>query len=138
MNQTVQPLFPGCFVCGTENPNGLQTPFRLHKEGAEATFTPDATHAGYENVVHGGIISALLDEAIIWAVYAVCRIFAVTAELNIRFRRPMLLGESFKVQGVVLEHRGKIITAKSTIIDSQDNEIAHARGKVVRKKRERE
>jgi uncharacterized protein (TIGR00369 family) len=121
-----------------KNPRGLKTPFHLHEKGAYATFTPDVSHSGYEDVVHGGIVSALLDEAIIWAVYAGCRIFAVTAELKIRFRRPMLLGESYKIQGTVLEHGGRIIQAESVILDGSGNMIARARGKVVRSKEKNE
>jgi acyl-coenzyme A thioesterase PaaI-like protein len=58
------PQFSHCFVCGSENQRGLKIKFCLCDEGVEAVFTPDVTHAGYENVVHGGILSALLDEAV--------------------------------------------------------------------------
>ena len=85
MGASTLPGFPHCFVCGAENPRGLRIPFAAKGDGVEAEYTAESEHVGYEDVVHGGIISALLDEAIIWAVYVSTGRFGVTAELCIRF-----------------------------------------------------
>ena len=124
------PLFPQCFVCGSENPIGLKTKFSLCDQGVEAVFTPDETHRGYENVVHGGIISALLDEAVIWAVYASTNQFGVTAELNIRLMKPLSIGETCTVKGVMIEDRGKLRIVEATIVNKEGELLARAEAKV--------
>jgi len=128
------PSFPKCFVCGSENPRGLKIEFNLCDHGVEAVFTPDATHAGYENLVHGGILSALLDEAVIWAVHASSDHLGVTAELNIRFRAPLLIGEPCTIRGFTTEDRGRYWIAQATIANKEGKLIARANAKVFPKK----
>ena len=78
----------GCFGCGAANPQGLHLTFTVTDNGVISTFTPLDVHQGYEHVVHGGIISTLLDEVMAWAV-AAAGIWAVTGEMQVRFRRPL-------------------------------------------------
>lgn len=125
------PEFPKCFVCGKDNTRGLRIRFFIDGEGVKASFTPDETLVGYENTVHGGIISALLDEAIIWAVYAATKRFGVTAEINVRFRKPLPIQEECIVLGRMLEDRGRLWIAEGKIFDEEGNLCARARGKVV-------
>ena len=56
-----------CFGCGDNNPIGLRLRFAYAGNGVEASFTPSAEHQGFHDVVHGGIISTVLDEAMAWA-----------------------------------------------------------------------
>ena len=56
-----------CFVCGPKNPVGLKVSFNWDGKVARAEFTPNRSHQGWSGVVHGGIISCLLDEAMSWA-----------------------------------------------------------------------
>src|SRR5437773_12543515 len=58
-----------CFVCGQDNPIGLKLKFSRVGEGVWAEFTPSDLHAGYEGLVHGGILAALIDDAManVWA-----------------------------------------------------------------------
>jgi acyl-coenzyme A thioesterase PaaI-like protein len=58
-----QPNSRMCFVCGIENPIGLKLRFYTDDEGrCIARFRPKPEHQGYPGQLHGGIISALLDE----------------------------------------------------------------------------
>lgn len=125
--------FPHCFVCGEHNPKGLRTQFSVEGDGVMASFIPDETHVGYEDIVHGGIISALLDEAIIWAGYASTGRFGVTAELNIRFIKPLPIGEKCTVKGRVTENRGRLWIVEAEIFDEQGQQLAKAGGKVLPK-----
>jgi acyl-coenzyme A thioesterase PaaI-like protein len=45
----------------------------------KASFTPNPEHQGFHDVVHGGIISTILDEAMAWAT-AHAGVWAVTGE----------------------------------------------------------
>ena len=53
-----------CFVCGQRNPYGLQLVFRLENNSIVAEFQPREEHQGFPGVIHGGIVAAVLDEAL--------------------------------------------------------------------------
>jgi uncharacterized protein (TIGR00369 family) len=109
----------GCFGCGAANPQGLHLSFTTTDDGVSATFTPLEAHQGYEHVVHGGIISTLLDEAMAWAV-AAAGIWAVTGEMQVRFRQPLLVGEAVSLTGVVTDVRTRAISASGQVAREAD------------------
>jgi acyl-coenzyme A thioesterase PaaI-like protein len=58
-----QPRSRMCFVCGIENAIGFHLVFYTDEKGrCVARFRPKPEHQGYPGHLHGGIISALLDE----------------------------------------------------------------------------
>src|SRR5688500_12117637 len=77
-----------CFGCGDENPIGLRLRFAPVGDGVRASFIPGPEHQGFDNVIHGGIISTVLDEAMAWAT-ARAGFWAVTGEMQVRFRQPL-------------------------------------------------
>jgi len=125
------PEFPNCFVCGQKNPRGLKVKFNLDGNEAKAYFVPDETMAGYNNTVHGGIISALLDEALIWASFASTNQFGITAELTVRFKKPLLSGTPCTITGCLTDHIKKIWSAEAKIEDQKGNIFATAKGKII-------
>ncbi len=112
----------GCFGCGAANPHGLHLSFTPEADGVRATFTPLEAHQGYEHVVHGGIISTLLDEAMAWAV-AEAGIWAVTGEMQVRFRRPLHVGEPVALHGTVTDVRSRAISASGKIVREADDQV---------------
>jgi acyl-coenzyme A thioesterase PaaI-like protein len=83
-----------CFVCEASNTEGLRIPF-LHdaeQRRVVAGFELDDRFSGAPSYVHGGIVLAVLDEAMAWAAIAVAGVFAVTKETTTRFRRPVRVG----------------------------------------------
>lgn len=133
MNKKIGPLpsYPYCFVCGQNNTRGLRTRFASRGDEVWATFTPEPFMAGYENVVHGGIASTLLDEAMIWAAYASKDQFGVTAELTVRFKRSMTLDRTYQINGKMVEDRGKLWIVEAKIIDDEKGLYATGTGKIV-------
>ena len=131
LTESPLPGFPNCFVCGKNNPRGLKLNFSIHEDGVKASFIPDETLVGYENTVHGGIISALLDEAIIWACYTATKRFGATAELNVRFNKPLHVKETCMVEGRMIENKGKLWIVEGKIVDIHGNLFAKATGKVI-------
>jgi uncharacterized protein (TIGR00369 family) len=111
-----------CFVCGLGNPIGLQAAFYEDDAGrVTAKFTPRPEHQGFPGVMHGGIVTALLDETLGRVAIAAGR-WMVTGRLNIRFRRPipvegtlMVIGEPVKWNGRILEARGEIRLADGRV-----------------------
>ena len=117
-----QPNSQMCFVCGLGNPIGLQAAFYEDDAGrVTAKFTPRPEHQGFPGVMHGGIVTALLDETLGRVAIAAGR-WMVTGRLNIRFRRPipvegtlMVIGEPVKWNGRILEARGEIRLADGRV-----------------------
>ena len=70
---------PRCYVCGVDNPVGLRVRFAPDgAQGSRACYTARAVHAGWDGILHGGVIFALMDEALGWSLYFQ-NIVAVTA-----------------------------------------------------------
>ena len=102
-----------CFGCGSDNPRGLQLKFRVDPDGtATASFIPGSEWEGPRGIVHGGIVTTLLDEAMAKAVAATgCR--GMTAELRVRFRQYAETGERLQVRGWVVRHNTRLIEDRS-------------------------
>lgn len=62
--------YPQCFVCGDKNPFGLNVAFYVKDNKVVAEYTAGSHFQGYKDILHGGILSALLDEVMIRAVLA--------------------------------------------------------------------
>lgn len=126
-----------CFACGKNNPDGLQLKFEYPEPGVcRAEFVPPAKFQGWQGILHGGIVSTLLDEALAHAVGGAERggggSGAVTAELSVRFKKPVKIGETVILAGRVLSDKGRMVEAESEITDRQGNILASAAGKLVR------
>ncbi len=88
-----------CFACGSANPIGLHMDFFLEGETVVSDLVLDQHLAGWENLVHGGIISTLLDEIVGWTVITLKRKYFVTRSLNVRYLRPVPVESQVTVQG---------------------------------------
>jgi len=81
-----------CFVCGLQNPVGLKLAFYEDPESGQvrAEFTVPDEYQGYPGVVHGGIVSAILDEVSGRAVlvHGSDENLMATLRLTVRYRRP--------------------------------------------------
>jgi uncharacterized protein (TIGR00369 family) len=108
--------YGNCFVCGENNPNGLRLSFEIDPERQilETTFVASPTFQGWDGIVHGGIISTLLDEAMAKLVYEL-GYQAVTALLEIKFKKPAPIQEPLLVYGEITEVSKRLIRAKAHI-----------------------
>ena len=52
-----------CFGCDPDNPIGLRAGFDITENSLTGQFQSNANHQGPPGHVHGGIISAFIDEA---------------------------------------------------------------------------
>jgi uncharacterized protein (TIGR00369 family) len=94
-----------------------------------ACFRPDCTQTSYKNVVHGGVISALMDELLGWPIALQTGCMAVTGELMVRFRMPMQDGRTYLATAYPGENRGRFWEGKGDIRDDQDRICINAEGK---------
>jgi acyl-coenzyme A thioesterase PaaI-like protein len=116
----------GCFGCGDDNPIGLHLRFAADGDSVKTSFIPSSDHQGFGNIVHGGIISTVLDEAMAWAT-AHAGFWAMTGDMRVRFRRPLNIGEPSVVTARVSGGRGRLVTtASELVVESDGSPIATA------------
>jgi uncharacterized protein (TIGR00369 family) len=120
-----------CFVCGEKNPIGLKLKLRTDPErgesAAEVTF---ADHfQGWAGIVHGGLVAAVLDEAMIYAAGAK-GLKCVTGEIMVRYVKPASTGIAYALKGRFVEDKGRIVLAESALLDAEGREVAWATGKL--------
>jgi uncharacterized protein (TIGR00369 family) len=122
-----------CFVCGKGNPIGLRVEFDTDRENLKisGTFTPRREHEGYKGIVHGGLVAALLDEAMVKLLWE-AGIPAVSASLDIRLARPALVGEPLRIKGWVDSRKGRLVFTRASVEDSAGRIVAEARAKCMR------
>ena len=84
---------PFCLVCSRSNPLGLGLEFAVHDDGSvTAAFLGHPALEGFEGFLHGGMIASLLDGAMTNCLFAHGHV-AMTAELKVRYRKPVVIGE---------------------------------------------
>ncbi|TWH45172.1 PaaI family thioesterase [Sporomusa sp. KB1] len=97
-----------CFACGPRNPIGLKLTFWEENDVYLTDFTAGPEHQGYNGIMHGGLISTLLDEIMARYLYAQ-GLTAVTAKLEVRFRQPTPIREKLTISGWITSKRGKMV-----------------------------
>jgi acyl-coenzyme A thioesterase PaaI-like protein len=80
---------------------------------------------GFRGVIHGGVVSTVLDEAMSKAVAAE-GIRALTCELRVRLRQHVGSSEELQVKGWVVERRKRRILTEACLCDRSGRERAHA------------
>ncbi len=123
-----------CLVCGVENEAGLHGSFH-ELEGGEllGVFRPGPEHQSYPGRLHGGISSAMLDETIGRAVtIAHPGTWGVTAELTVRFRKPVPLDGEIRVVGRITRDTSRLFEGSGEIVLGDGTVAVEARGKYVK------
>lgn len=108
-----------CIVCSPFNKRGLGLQFTVSEDGSvEATFSCDKPFEGYSNLLHGGVISCLLDGAMTNYMFA-HGYLAVTAELNVRFQHPVFTGEPATVRAWIDRSSSRLYVLKAQVVQNQ-------------------
>jgi len=103
-----------CFGCGRNNPIGLKLKFTRDGDTIRTEFTPDRTHQGWPGILHGGILGALLDEAMSNAAYATGST-CLTASINIRIRQPIKVEVPLVITARVTRHGKRLIETEGQV-----------------------
>jgi acyl-coenzyme A thioesterase PaaI-like protein len=106
-----QPTSRMCFVCGESNSAGVHVRFYEQEDGSIlARFTGADHHQGYPGRMHGGVITAVMDETMGRAIMTNHgdAIWGVTAELSLRFRRPVPLEVELTAVGRIDNEKSRV------------------------------
>jgi len=111
-----------CFACGKDNPIGLKLNFSYEGKQVKAKFIPSKYHQGWENIIHGGILYTLLDEATAYAVLCHGVGSCVTAKSQINFTSMAPLKQPIQISAQVTKSTRRLIETKG-ILYLEDNTV---------------
>lgn len=125
-----------CFVCGVDNEAGLKSAFYELEGGIFACIvTPKEIHQSYPGRVHGGVITAMLDETAGRAVNVTePETWAVTGELTTRYKKPVPYGEKLLIIGKVIKNNRLFFDAEGYLVLPDGQIAATAKGRYVKMK----
>ena len=130
-----QPTSRMCFICGERNPAGLHMRFYEQDDGTIlGTFTGQDVHQSYPGRMHGGVITAALDETIGRAImmrYGEA-IWGVTVELNVRFLKPVPLGVPLTIVGRITSDKSRMFEGSGEMRLPDGSVAADGVGKYVK------
>lgn len=120
-----------CFGCGPRNPSGLRLRFEREGDAVTTTFRTREEHQGFPGYVHGGIITALLDETMSRVSLLDDR-WAMTARIDVRFRRPVMVDQEVTAVAEKLEEwhgfvevRGRVLLPDGKVAASASGTFAY-------------
>lgn len=124
------PNYSVCFVCGDANEKGLRQRFRLENDYVITNLEARPEYIGH-GAVHGGVPTALLDEAMGLSATVKKNTVCVTAELNIRYLKPLIVNKTYIVRGCLVADKKILCETYGEIIDKDLNIFIRATGKYV-------
>jgi acyl-coenzyme A thioesterase PaaI-like protein len=110
-----------CFGCGEDNDDGLKMRFTPTDEGSVCEYEVPARFQSWRGMVHGGMVALMLDEAVGWAGWHTGKP-GLTGRLEVRYRRPLEIGQRVRVTGRVERVRRSLVYATATIDRLSDGE----------------
>jgi acyl-coenzyme A thioesterase PaaI-like protein len=115
-----------CFGCGEKNPCGLKLKFDWDGKSARSQFTPTELHQGWQGIIHGGILTSLLDEAM---AYAACfaEVGGVTAVMETKFRRPVAIGEPLDITAWISKKSRRFVETEAKLTLADGTVVAEAK-----------
>lgn len=103
-----------CFGCGEDNPIGLKLSFQWDGTTAWTKLVPRKEYEGWPGIIHGGIVFLLLDEAMAW-VSRRMQMQSLTARADVKYHRPLRVGEEVNLTATSVNVTRKVIEAKATL-----------------------
>jgi acyl-coenzyme A thioesterase PaaI-like protein len=111
--------------CGPENPAGVGMRMERDGERVRGSVELDRRHEGAPGYAHGGAVTTILDDALGMLLF-VLRRPAVTARIEVDFRRPAYIGRPFDVEAWVDRVDGRKLWMVATMRDGGEV-VAEAR-----------
>jgi acyl-coenzyme A thioesterase PaaI-like protein len=117
-----------CFACGTLNASGMGLTLHVEPRRAWTDVTLEQRFQGWDDIAHGGILCAVLDEVMAWSLVAEDN-WGLTARMAVEFRKPVEIGRPIRAEGWITRSRRRIVDTAAHIVDVQTGqELATATG----------
>ena len=127
--ELLAPMDRDCFACGSDNPYGLGMRF-YHREGLlRSELEVPGYLCGWDSLVHGGILSTILDEVMSWTAIHLLSPYILTMDMSVRYRRPVYVQTPLTAYGWIKERgkRRKAVVA-AEIKDSENRGCTSSEG----------
>jgi acyl-coenzyme A thioesterase PaaI-like protein len=120
-----------CVLCGEHNPLSLKLGFEAGESGSVRTrFDANRVLQGYSDILHGGVIAALLDSAMTHCLFHQ-GIKALTGDLHVRYLHPIPCDAALEIQARVEYSRPPLYRLKAELLKA-GQVMAWASGKFMR------
>lgn len=120
-----------CFICGSLNAQGLRLEFVPQGACLSTRWTAEKRFQGYADVVHGGIISSVLDEVMVNLPWKLHGAPVSTAELTVRFKKPAPVGADLEFTAYVVERGRRLWQLRSECRGADGTLYAEATAKAI-------
>ena len=118
-----------CFGCSPTNSLGLQMKFYSKEETVFSWPVVPKHMGGWKTIVHGGIVSTILDEIMSWAAINVLKLVTLTNSMTVEFIKGVHVGEKLRAEGKVIDFDGKrTALVEGFLYNQQDELCAKSRG----------
>ncbi|MBF0119957.1 MAG: PaaI family thioesterase [Desulfobacterales bacterium] len=92
-----------CFGCGESNPCGLHMKFYSDDITVVSWLNVPENLCGWDKLVHGGIISTILDEIMSWTTIYLLKKVILTKSITVDFLKPVYINDNLAIEGKILE-----------------------------------
>jgi uncharacterized protein (TIGR00369 family) len=118
-----------CFVCGPDNPEGMQLKFTLDeaRQTFVCHFRLGKRYTGPPGHCHGGIIACILDDAM-GKVNKLRQVIALTREMTVEYLKPVPLHEPLRVEGREIKVQGRTHINAAEILNENGEVLARSKG----------
>ena len=123
-----------CFICGMDNPFGIKAQFyNMEDNSVVSPFSYREEHQSYPGRVHGGLITAMLDELGLRVVSANGEPpYGVTLTLESKFRKPVPYNTPFIGKGILISSTSKFIKSEAFIYSTDGIVLASAKNNYIK------
>lgn len=125
-----------CIMCGLDNHYGVKAPFYTMEDGSVMTvFKYQEEHQSYPGRVHGGLVTTMLDEMglrALWAKELDESTYGVTISLDTKYRKPVPYNTEVIGKGVVVKNSSKFFVVETSIMDVYGNVLANGTVKYIK------
>jgi len=96
-----------CFGCSPVNPSGLQMKFFTDGQAVFSYVRVPEHLCGWSHIVHGGVLTTILDEIMSWSAIHLLKRIALTRSMSVEFVKPVQVGSELRAEARVREANAK-------------------------------
>ena len=122
------PSYKKCFFCSHDEPTGVRLRMGYHDGAVVSGFTIERRFQGFEGLVHGGIITGILDELMWWQVAIEARQVPMTRKIDVEFLRPMTVEMPYTAKAEPSDHGHADWRLSCIVKDGSGHEAARGTG----------
>ena len=123
---------PNCFACGFDNKHGLNMKFEKNGKKLRSLIEVPSRLKGWSNLVHGGIISTMIDETMSWSVLHLLEKLFLTKSIKVNFKKPLTINTPLIISGYIVDQKSdRTVTMAADICDKDGGLYASGEGEFV-------